>query len=199
MLRVALCGLILVALAFTHADLASAQPVLSLAFSPDCKTVIGHGVDYTIRHWDVSTAEELGRFVGDDWWSRDNPEQFSILHVIDNNSLLHTAAHGLALLDLKTGKERVVTELARGKPSWISPDGKRIVTYGKQGSWSKRTATATFTLWDLEQAYLKTLRRKPTREQNSRPSPLHRMARPWPRPGFTFVMAPWSSTEWASS
>jgi WD40 repeat protein len=166
MLRVTLFATFL--LTFANANLASAQPALppgarvrldnsrpndlltSLAFSPDGKTVIGHSVDYTIRQWDLSTAEEMGRFVGDDWWSRDRHEPFSILHVIDNHSLLHTAAHGLAMLDLKTGKERVVTELARGKPSWISPDGKRIVTYSKQGSWSKRTAAATFTLWDLE-------------------------------------------------
>jgi WD40 repeat protein len=172
MLRIKLfTGLTLVALAMADADLVKAQPALppgarvrlelnshatdrmvSLAFSPDGKTIIWQDLDYTIRHWDLSTAKELSRFAGDDWWSRDRPEQFSILHVIDNNSLLHTAAHGLAVLDLKTGKERVVTELARGKPSWISPDGKRIATYGKQGSWSKRTAAATFTLWDLERA-----------------------------------------------
>jgi WD40 repeat protein len=126
--------------------------VASMAFSPDCKTIVWQGGDYTVRHWDLSTAKELNRFVGEDWWSRDRPEQFSILHVIDNNSLLHTAANGLAMLDLKTGKVRVVTELARGKPSWISPDGKRVVTYSKQGSWSKRTAAATFTLWDLERS-----------------------------------------------
>ncbi len=124
----------------------------SLVFSPDCKTIIWRGADYTVRHWDLSTAKELNRFVGDDWWSQDRPEHFSILHVIDNNSLLHTATNGLAVLDLKTGKERIVTELARGKPSWVSPDGKRIVTYEKKGSWSKRTAAATFTLWDLERS-----------------------------------------------
>ena len=126
--------------------------VASLAFAPDGKTIIWQGADYTVRHWDLSTAKDLNRFVGDDWWSQDRPEHFSILHVIDNNSLLHTAANGLAMLDLKTGKERVVTELARGKPSWISPDGKRVVTYSQQGSWSKRTAAATFTLWDLERS-----------------------------------------------
>jgi WD40 repeat protein len=172
MLRIQLfAGLTLVALAMVDADLAKAQPVLppgarvrleplntrddwmvSLAFLPDGKTIIWKSLDYTIHHWDLSTAKELSRFAGDDWWSQDRPEQFSILHVIDNNSLLHTAANGLAVLDLETGKERVVTELARGKPSWIAPDGKRLVTYDKQGSWSKRTATATFTLWDLERA-----------------------------------------------
>lgn len=128
--------------------------VTSLAFSPNCKTIIWQGVDqgvhYTVRHWDLSTAKELNRFIGDDWG--DSPQHFSILHVVDNNSLLHTTANGLAVLDLKTGKERLVTELARGKPSWLSPDGKRVVTYTKRGSWSKRTAAATFTLWDLERA-----------------------------------------------
>lgn len=169
--RTLFAGLTLVVLTMADADLAKAQPalppgarvrlelhsvaddrVVSLAFSPDGKTVIWAGMDYSIRHYDLSTAKELNRFTGDDWWSADRPEPFSILHVIDNNSLLHTSSNGLAVLDLKTGKERVVTELARGKPSWIAPDGKRIVTYGKQGSWSKRTATATFTLWDLQRA-----------------------------------------------
>ncbi len=164
-------GLTLVVLTMADAELAQAQPalpsgarvrlecgsraddrVVSLAFSPDCKTVMRKNSDYTIRHWDLSTAKELGRFGGDDGWSADRPEPFSILHAIDNDSLLYTASNGLAVLDLKSGKERVVTELARGKPSWISPDGKRIVTYGKHGSWSKRTATATFTLWDLKRS-----------------------------------------------
>src|SRR5579862_4293919 len=173
MLRMKLfAGLTLVILAIADAERTQAQPdlppgarvrlgtlnfraddmvVASLAFSPDCKTIIWQGVDYTVRHWDLSTAKEVNRFVCDDW-GRDTPEPFSILHVLDNNSLLHTTGTGLAVLDLKTGKERVVTELFRGKPSWISPDGKRVVTYSKRGSWSKRTAAATFTLWDLERS-----------------------------------------------
>jgi WD40 repeat protein len=171
MLRVKLfAGLTLVTLAIADAEWTQAQTglppgarvrlgtlnfhagdrVASLAFSPDCETILWQGVDYTVRHWDLSTAKELNRFTGDDWG--DGPQQFSIFHVVDNNSLLHTTANGLAVLDLKTGKERLVTELARGKPSWLSPDGKRVVTYRTRGSWSKRTAAATFTLWNLERA-----------------------------------------------
>jgi WD40 repeat protein len=122
----------------------------AMAFSPDGKTIIWQSADYTVRHWDLATAKELNRFIGDDWG--DGPQQFSIFHVIDNNSLLHTSPNGLTLLDLKTGKERLVTELARGKSSWISPDGKRVLTYSRRGSWTKRTAEATFTLWDLERS-----------------------------------------------
>jgi len=165
-------GLILVTLAIADAEWTQAQTglppgaqarlgtsnfragerVASLAFSPDCKTILWQGVDYTVRHWDLSTAKELNRFRADDDWGADRPEPFSIFHVIDNSSLLHTTATGLALLDLKTGKERLVTELARGKPSWITPDGKRVVTCSKRGSWSKRTAAATFTLWEMKRA-----------------------------------------------
>ncbi len=126
----------------------------AMAFTPDGKTVIWQGADYgsdfTLRHWDLATAKELNRIIGDDFG--DGPQQFSIFRVIDNNSLLHTTANGLALTDLNTGEERVVTELARGKPSWISPDGKRVLTYSRRGSWAKRTAAATFTLWDLERS-----------------------------------------------
>jgi len=164
-------ALTFVALAIAHAEGTQAQTELppgarvrlgtlkflagssasAMAFSPDGKTIIWQGADdgsnFTVRHWDLATAKELNRFIGDDWG--DGPQQFSIFHVIDNNSLLHTSANGLTLLDLKTGKESLVTELARGKPSWISPDGKRVLTYSRRGSWTKRTAAATFTLWDL--------------------------------------------------
>lgn len=119
----------------------------AMAFSPDGKAIIWQGPDYTVRYWDLAAAKELNRFIGDDWG--DGPQRFSIFYVIDNNFLLHTSANGLTRLDLKTGKESLVTELARGKPSWISPDGKRVLTYSRRGSWTKRTAAATFTLWDL--------------------------------------------------
>ncbi|MCA9046465.1 MAG: WD40 repeat domain-containing protein, partial [Planctomycetaceae bacterium] len=135
-------------------DFLAGSSASAMAFSPDGKTIIWQGTDYgshfTLRHWDVATAKEINRFIGDDFG--DFPQQFSIFRVIDNNALLRTSANGLALTDLNTGDERVVTELARGKPSWISPDGKRILTYCTQGSWRKRTATARFVLWDVERS-----------------------------------------------
>src|SRR5687768_13555478 len=70
----------------------------AMAFSPDGKAIIWQGPDYTVRHWALATAKELNRFIGDDWG--DGPQEFSIFHVIDNNSLLHTSANGLTLLDL---------------------------------------------------------------------------------------------------
>jgi len=135
-------------------DFLAGSSASAMAFSPDGKTIIWQGADYgsnfTLRHWDLATAKELNRFIGDDFG--DSSQQFSIFRVIDNNSLLRTSANGLALTDLNTGEERVVTELARGKPSWISPDGKRILTYSTRGSWRKRTAAATFAIWDLERS-----------------------------------------------
>lgn len=135
-------------------DFLAGSSAQAIAFSPDSKTIIWQGGDYgskyTLRHWDLATAKELNRLIGDDFG--DAPQQFSIFRVIDNNTLLRTSANGLALTDLTSGEERVVTELARGKPSWISPDGKHVLTYSTRGSWAKRTAAATFTLWDLEQA-----------------------------------------------
>ncbi|MFO1041605.1 MAG: hypothetical protein U0941_07460 [Planctomycetaceae bacterium] len=126
--------------------------MVSLALFADGKSILWKNRDYTLHHWNLSTATEVGQFCGDDWWSQDIPQHFSIFQLQDQHSLLHSAAHGLTMLDLRTGQERVVSELARGKSSWISADGKRIVTYAKQGSWSKRTATATFTLWDLQRS-----------------------------------------------
>lgn len=130
------------------------SPASAIAFSPDSTTIIWQGADYgsnfTLRHWDLATAKELNRIIGDDFG--DGPQQFSIFRDIDNNSLLRTSANGLALTDLNTGEERIVTELARGKPSWISPDGTRILTYSTRGSWRKHTAAATFALWDLERS-----------------------------------------------
>lgn len=125
---------------------------MSLRFLPDGKSLIWAKQDYTIYRWDLATARETGQFTGDDWWSQDRFQEFSILQAIDHHTILHTAAHGLAVLDLETGQEQVVSEAARGKPSWASPDGKRLVTYSQHGSWSRRTATATFTLWDLAQS-----------------------------------------------
>lgn len=135
-------------------DFLAGSSVSALVFSPDGKTIIWQGRDYgssfTLRRWDLATAKKLDRFVGDDFG--DGPQQFSIFRIIDNNTLLRTAANGLSLTDLKTGEERVVTELTRGKPSWISPDGKRVLTYSTRGSWRKRTASATFTLWDRKRS-----------------------------------------------
>ncbi len=131
-------------------DFLAGSTMSKMAFSQDCKSIVWQGADYTVRHWDLATAKEFNRFIGDDWG--DGPQSYSIFQMIDNNSLLHTSANGLALLDLRTGKELVVTELARGKPSWISPDGKRVLTYSRRGSWKKRTAEATFTLWALERS-----------------------------------------------
>lgn len=131
-------------------DFLAGSSVSTMSFSPDGKSIIWQGRDYTVRHWDLATAKERNRFIGDDWG--DYPQSFSIFQVIDDNSLLHTSANGLALLDLTTGKERVVTELARGKPSWISPDRTRVLTYSRRGSWKKRTAAATFTLWSLDRS-----------------------------------------------
>ena len=157
-------------------NVCAGDEMVSLCFLRDGKTIIWKNRDYTIHHWDLATATEVGQFAGDDWWSHDFPQQFSILQATDHRRVLHSAAHSLAMLDLETGQERFLTELARFKPSWISPDSKRIVTYEKQGSWSKRTATATFTLWDLQRAEKfvtslipsKTLPKKRTPEQNSR-------------------------------
>jgi WD40 repeat protein len=123
---------------------------VAMAFSPDGKTIVWQDPRYTVRHWDLATAKELSRFDGDDWG--DYPQRFAVFQMIDDHTLLHSSANGLAVLDLSTGKERVVTEVARGKPSWISPDGRRVLTYSRRGSWTKRTAAATFTLWDVERS-----------------------------------------------
>ncbi len=128
-------------------DFLSGSTMSAMTFSPDGKAILWKDTSDTVRHWDLATTKELNRFIGDDWG--ESRQQFSVFKMIDNNSLLHTSANGLVVLDLKTGKERLVTELARGQPSWISPDGKRILTYSRRGSWTKHTAVATFTLWDV--------------------------------------------------
>ena len=64
----------------------------------------------------VSTAKEIGQFAGDDWWSQDIQQHFSILQTIDQHTVLHTAAHGLAVLDLALRKKEQVT--TESNPRW---------------------------------------------------------------------------------
>ena len=100
-------------------DFLAGSSVSAMTFSPDGKAILWQDTSDTVRHWDLATAKELNRFIGDDWG--ESSQQFSVFKMINNNSLLHTAANGLVVLDLKTGKDRLVTELARGQPSRCHP------------------------------------------------------------------------------
>jgi WD40 repeat protein len=122
--------------------------VVSLTFSPDGKMLISRGLDYTVRVWDLAAGQEIGR-VSSHEGGKQIREPFSMLHALDNQSLLRSVVGGLAILDWKTGKYRPLETPIQGTPAAVAPDGKRLLTYQLQGSAAERTAVVIYTLWDL--------------------------------------------------
>jgi WD40 repeat protein len=123
--------------------------VVSLAFSPDSKSLISRGLDHTVRVWDLTAAKETRRFAVDDGvGGHAGREPLTVFFALEGNSLLRSAPGGLGLLDLKTGKERIVENAPMGSPLAMSADGKIAVIYRLQGSLKDKSAALTWALWD---------------------------------------------------
>src|SRR5262249_30688118 len=117
-------------------DVGHRDAVVSLAFSPDGTTLISRGLDHTVRWWNLAGGKEIRRFDSPEG-GREGRAPLSILHALDDHSLLRSTATGLGVLDLKTGQQPPLANPPQGIPAALSPDGKSLVTYQLQGSWSE--------------------------------------------------------------
>jgi WD40 repeat protein len=129
-------------------DVGHRDAVVSLAFSPDSKTLLSRGLDYTVRVWELAAGKQTGQFPSHAG-GHQRQEHFVLFQVHDSKSLFRSVADGVGILNWKTGKERPLELAPKGIPAAIAPDGKSMVTYQLQGTWTERTAALTYTLWDL--------------------------------------------------
>src|SRR5262245_11790337 len=110
------------------------QPVVSVAFSPDGKTLASASYDGKLKLWDMTTGKERATLKGHRGWVGSvafSPDGKTLASVIigspagpdkDNKTI--------KLWDVTTGKERSILQ---GHTSWVfavafSPDGKTLAS-----------------------------------------------------------------------
>jgi RNA polymerase sigma factor (sigma-70 family) len=114
-----------------------AEGVTCFAFSPDGKTLVSGGHDYTLRLWDTATGKELRRFLGHRGAVRN-------LALSPNGSVLASSGDAwrgqepdrIFLWDVSTGKERTRLPGPEKQATCLTwaPDGKTLAAGGEDGS-----------------------------------------------------------------
>jgi RNA polymerase sigma factor (sigma-70 family) len=107
--------------------------VRSLAFSPDGKTLVAGGGNYSLRFWDVATGRNLREILGRKSITYSGYHDGGIQCVAfsrDGKRLVLGRDNQLTLLDVPSGEEVLSSQAHRGgvRRLFFSPDGKRLVT-----------------------------------------------------------------------
>jgi WD40 repeat protein len=122
------------------------EMVVSVAYSPDGKTIASGARDNMIKIWDVDTGQELGILTGHTGWI------FSVAFSPDGKTLASSSLdHTIRLWDVKSGQE--LRQLTGQTPGWahavvFSPDGKTLFSGGCLQPQDACTAGGVL-MWDV--------------------------------------------------
>ena len=108
------------------------EPVTSVAFAPDGKTLVSASWDRTVRVWDVATGKELKCFLGHSDVVECAAFSADGKRVISSGNIFTPS---LRVWDVATGKQLFETDPVRDGFFGVAalPDGRQCVTAGRDG------------------------------------------------------------------